>query len=168
MLPPSLSALIPQSRTSWMSSAALSAIAARARRLRSPRRITARSPGSSPFFRPSTLSLRAGNATAGRCRGLPLLSRYGCVNCHTVKLPDGSTVKASDDPPSLSHVADKTTREWIYAWMKDPQAYSVSATMPNFKLSDDDARDMSAFLIANSTAVLGDSATLSAKVSSDR
>ena len=100
-------------------------------------------------------------------QGRTLLSRYGCVNCHTVKLPDGSTVKASDDPPSLSHIADKTTREWIYAWMKDPQAYSVSATMPNFKLSDDDARDISAFLIANSTAMPGDSATLSAKAASD-
>ena len=67
-------------------------------------------------------------------------------------------MKATDDPPSLSHIADKTTREWIYAWLKDPQAYAVSATMPNFKLSDPDARDMSAFLIANSTPLPGDTA----------
>ena len=39
--------------------------------------------------------------------------------------------------------------------------------MPNFKLSDDDARDMSAFLIANSTPLAGDTATLSAKPSAD-
>jgi cytochrome c1 len=100
-------------------------------------------------------------------QGRTLLSRYGCVNCHMVKLPDGSTLKASDNPPSLSHISDKTTREWIYAWLKDPQAYSVSATMPNFKLSDDDARDISAFLIANSTAVPGDSDSLSAKPAAD-
>ena len=99
--------------------------------------------------------------------GRNLLSRSGCVHCHTVKLPDGSTMKATDDPPSLSHIADKTTREWIYAWLKDPQAYAVTATMPNFKLSDADARDISAFLIANSTLVPGDSVTLSAKASSD-
>jgi len=92
--------------------------------------------------------------------GRTLLARYGCVRCHTVKLPDGGTMMATDDPPSLSHIADKTTREWIYAWLKDPQAYAVSATMPNFKLSDLDARDMSAFLIANSTALPGDAATL--------
>ena len=92
--------------------------------------------------------------------GRHLLARYGCVNCHTVKLPDGGSMRATDDAPSLSHVADKTTREWIYAWLKDPQAYAVSATMPNFKLSDPDARDISAFLIANSTPVPGD--TLSA------
>lgn len=99
--------------------------------------------------------------------GRNLLAREGCVHCHTVKLPDGGTLKATDDPPSLSHIADKTTREWIFAWLKDPQAYASTATMPNFKLSDDDARDMSAFLVANSTPVDGDTLTVSAKASSD-
>jgi cytochrome c1 len=101
-------------------------------------------------------------------QGRNLLSRYGCVHCHTVKLLDGTTMKPTDDPPSLSHIADKTTREWIYAWLKDPQAYAATSTMPNFKLTDDDARDMSAFLIANSTPVTGDTVTLTAKASSDR
>jgi cytochrome c1 len=39
--------------------------------------------------------------------------------------------------------------------------------MPNFKLSDDDARDISAFLIANSTPIAGDNITVSVKASSD-
>jgi mono/diheme cytochrome c family protein len=90
--------------------------------------------------------------------GRNLLARYGCVHCHTIKLPDGSALKPTDDPPSLAHIADKTTREWIYAWLKDPQAYAVTATMPNFKFSDPDARDISAFLIANSTPIAGDTA----------
>jgi cytochrome c1 len=100
-------------------------------------------------------------------QGRTLLSREGCVHCHTVKLPDGSIMKATDDPPSLSHIADKTTREWVYAWLKDPQAYASTATMPNFKLTDDDARDISAFLIANSTPVANDTTIVSAKASSD-
>jgi mono/diheme cytochrome c family protein len=100
-------------------------------------------------------------------QGRHLLSRFGCVHCHTVKLPNGTAMKATDDPPSLEHIADKTTREWIYAWLKDPQAYAATATMPNLKLSDADARDVSAFLIANSTAQPGDAATLSAKASAD-
>ena len=90
--------------------------------------------------------------------GRNLLGRYGCVHCHTIKLPDGSAIKPTDDPPSLSHIADKSTREWIYAWLKDPQAYAVTSTMPNFKLSDPDARDISAFLIGNSTPMAGDTA----------
>lgn len=94
--------------------------------------------------------------------GRNMLSRNGCVHCHAVKLPDETTMVATDNPPSLAHVADKTTREWIYAWLKDPQAYAVSATMPNFNLSDPDARDISAFLISNSTPAAGDTAPVAA------
>ncbi|MGA8735150.1 MAG: c-type cytochrome [Terriglobales bacterium] len=100
-------------------------------------------------------------------QGRQLLARYGCVHCHTVTLPNGTTMKATDDPPSLSHIGDKTSREWIYAWLKDPQAYASTATMPNFKLNDDDARDVSAFLIANSTSLPDDTVALSAKASAD-
>jgi mono/diheme cytochrome c family protein len=100
-------------------------------------------------------------------QGRNTLARYGCVHCHTVKLPDGTAMKASDDPPSLSHIADKTTREWLYAWLKNPQAYAATSTMPNFQLSDDDTRDMSAFLMANSTPLAGDTVTLSTKPYSD-
>lgn len=93
-------------------------------------------------------------------QGRTMLARYGCVRCHTVKLPDGTAMQPTDQPPPLTHIADKTSREWIYAWLKDPKSYAASATMPNFLLSDEDARDISAFLIANSTPEPGDTATL--------
>jgi cytochrome c1 len=99
--------------------------------------------------------------------GRKLLASSGCVHCHTVKLPEGGTLQPTDDPPSLLHIADKTTREWIFAWIKDPQAYAASARMPNFKLSDDDARDISAFLISNSVPLPGDTLALSQKSVSD-
>lgn len=83
--------------------------------------------------------------------GRTLLAREGCVHCHNIKLPDGTKMMPDDDPPSLTHVADKTTRAWIFEWLKDPKAYSSTATMPNFSLSDDAARDISAFLISQST-----------------
>ena len=89
--------------------------------------------------------------------GRQMLARYGCVNCHSAKLPDGTTMAATDNPPSLEHIADKTSREWIFTWLKEPQAYAASATMPNYKLSDEDASDISAFLISNSTPQAGDS-----------
>ena len=92
--------------------------------------------------------------------GRVLLARYGCVRCHQVKLPDGSTMTATDEPPPLTHIADKTTREWIYAWLKDPTSYAASATMPNFQLSDADARDISAFLIASREPLATDKAPL--------
>jgi mono/diheme cytochrome c family protein len=83
--------------------------------------------------------------------GRQLLAREGCVHCHAVEMSDGTIMQGKDDPPPLRHVAEKTTREWIYAWLKDPQAYSPTATMPNFHLSDDAARDVTAFLVAQST-----------------
>ena len=98
-------------------------------------------------------------------QGRVMLARYGCVRCHAVKLPDGSTMTPTDEPPPLTHIAEKTTREWIYAWLKDPQSYSTTSTMPNFLLSDADARDISAFLIANSVPLPEPaSATAAAKV----
>ena len=83
--------------------------------------------------------------------GRRLLSALGCAHCHLITQPDGNVLKADDDPPPLLHVAEKTSREWIFAWLKNPQAYAGSATMPNFQLSDQDAADISAFLIAQST-----------------
>ena len=85
-------------------------------------------------------------------QGRSLLSSQGCVHCHIVAQPDGNVLKPDDNPPPLTHIAEKTSREWIYAWIKNPQAYAASATMPNFQLSDQDAADISAFLIAQSSA----------------
>jgi len=99
--------------------------------------------------------------------GRRLMARYGCARCHMVKLPEGGSLEADHDAPSLSHIADKTTREWIYAWLKDPQAYAASATMPNFKLNDEEVRDISAFLMAHSTPLSGDTLTLPQSAGSD-
>lgn len=115
----------------------------------------------------SILPARYFEASCGQCHqdslagtprlnlGRKLLARYGCVNCHHLRTPDGFEMKATDEPPPLAHIAEKTTREWIYAWLKNPQAYAASATMPDFKLSDADARDISAFLMAQSTPYEG-------------
>jgi len=90
--------------------------------------------------------------------GRTMLTRYGCVHCHAITRPDGSRIAPTDHPPSLVHIADKTTREWLYSWLKDPQAYAASTTMPNYKLSDADASDISAYLVSTSISHEGDSA----------
>ena len=99
--------------------------------------------------------------------GRALLARYGCVHCHSVVMPDGVRLTPTDNPPSLEHVAAKTSREWIYAWIKNPQAYSGTATMPNFQLSDGDASDISAFLIAQSTPLPAAAGTEKASASTE-
>jgi cytochrome c1 len=97
--------------------------------------------------------------------GRTMLTRYGCVHCHAITRPDGSKIEATDHPPSLTHLADKTTREWIFSWLKDPQAYAASTTMPNFKLSDADASDISAYLVSSSTPQAGDTVAAGTKPS---
>lgn len=92
--------------------------------------------------------------------GRDLLAGYGCVNCHKLLSPEGRTMEGTDRPPSLRRIAEKTTREWIYASIRNPQAYAETATMPNFQLSDDEARDISAFLIGQSSASLQSSPSL--------
>jgi mono/diheme cytochrome c family protein len=86
--------------------------------------------------------------------GRKLLARYDCVSCHVVKTPGDVRMASTTDAPLLTHIAEKTTREWIFAWLKNPQAYSATATMPNFQLSDEDARDISAYLMSQSTPYL--------------
>jgi mono/diheme cytochrome c family protein len=83
--------------------------------------------------------------------GRRLLARYGCAHCHAITQPDGTLVTPVDEPPSLEHIAEKTTREWLTAWIKNPQAYAVSSTMPNSRFSDLEASDIASFLVAQST-----------------
>jgi cytochrome c1 len=111
-----------------------------------------------PLLPARYLSSACGQCHLGSLDGTPrlnegrrLLSAMGCVRCHAVTQPDGNAVKAADNPPPLTHIEEKTSREWIYAWIKNPQAYAGSATMPNFQLSDQNAADISAFLISQST-----------------
>jgi len=111
-----------------------------------------------PILPARYLEASCGQCHLDRLTGTPLLNQgretlaqYGCVRCHVIKTPEGITMSGTDDPPPLAHIAEKTTREWIAAWLKNPQAYANSATMPNFQLPDEDIRDISAFLIAQST-----------------
>jgi mono/diheme cytochrome c family protein len=89
--------------------------------------------------------------------GRDLLARRGCLRCHAVRLPDGSRMTPTDNPQPITHIAAKTTREWIYAWLQTPSGYAASSTMPDYQMSEEDARDISAFLIANSEPLSGSS-----------
>ncbi len=84
--------------------------------------------------------------------GRKMLARYGCVSCHAIREPGQGRMQSTNPAPPLTRISAKTSREWIFAWLKDPQAYAQTATMPNFQLSDDDARDISAFLMNQSAA----------------
>lgn len=52
-----------------------------------------------------------------------------------------------DFGPDLSKIAGKVNADWLFAWVKDPKQFRPTTRMPNLRLSDDEARAVTAFLM---------------------
>ena len=74
--------------------------------------------------------------------GEKLVKTLGCLACH-----NASGTGNSDHGPELSSLGSKTTPEWIYSWIKDPKRMSPGTRMPNLRLSDQEASDITAYLV---------------------
>src|SRR5437870_4092542 len=106
-------------------------------------------------------------------RGKELVGSLGCRACHALA-PDevaGQLGANKDIAPNFSGIAEKTDAVWIYSWIKNPRGYSAIARMPNLRLSDDEARAITAYLVTlgekkpaptNLTARLADPANVAA------
>ncbi len=96
-------------------------------------------------------------ASCGKCHGeskeLPGASVYlagaqlfkssGCLGCHKV---EGLETPAKAGP-DLDRVDEKVGPTWLMAWVKDPRSHSLEARMPNFGLTDDQAKNVAAYLM---------------------
>jgi mono/diheme cytochrome c family protein len=81
-------------------------------------------------------------------QGKALVDSVGCRACHALS-PDevaGQVGSNKDIAPNLSHIAEKTDARWMYHWIKNPRGYSAVARMPSLRLSDEEARAITAFL----------------------
>ena len=78
--------------------------------------------------------------------GKKLFTDFGCYGCHT--MPNYEDVPGQ--APSLLNVSKKVTPEWIYQWIKNPRGWGKAARMPNFMLSDDEAKQITAFIMDQS------------------
>ena len=61
-------------------------------------------------------------------------------------------VKPSPPPssrfaPDLSSIAAKAKAEWVYRWLLNPKAYNPKTRMPSLRLSEEEAADITAFLM---------------------
>lgn len=74
-----------------------------------------------------------------------------CVNCHTIQ----GTAAVATIGPDLTHVASRDTLGGgaiknspanLYRWLKNPQAIKPGCKMPDFKLSDEHAQQIVAYL----------------------
>ena len=83
-------------------------------------------------------------------RGIGEIRRHGCPTCHTIPGVPGD---ANVGPP-LDRVGSRVylggvlvnTPANMQKWLKDPPAVDPRTAMPNVGLSDDDARDVAAYL----------------------
>ena len=87
--------------------------------------------------------------------GEKLFNSVGCMGCHNVietpeGLPEANTPMTllSEQGPNLIGLGSKTTPEWIYKWIKNPQEYWPETKMPNLRLSDQEAKDITAYLLS--------------------
>jgi len=52
-----------------------------------------------------------------------------------------------DFAPDLSRIAGKVNAGWLFSWLKDPKQFRPTTRMPDLRLSDDEARAVTAFLM---------------------
>lgn len=75
-------------------------------------------------------------------RGESLVKELGCLGCHNV-----GGVAVNDFGPDLTGLGDKLNEDWLYGWLKNPKHYSPNTRMPNLRLSDEEASDITAYLL---------------------
>lgn len=85
------------------------------------------------------------NISAGSVEnGKKLFSSVGCQGCHSAVQSDTTKRQRA---PNLSRIMAKVEDpQWIYDWIKDPKNYSHNSRMPNLRLTDEEARDITAYL----------------------
>ncbi|HTX42478.1 MAG TPA: cytochrome c oxidase subunit II [Acidobacteriaceae bacterium] len=86
-------------------------------------------------------------AAAGR----QIFETHACTNCHTIR----GTAAVGSFGPDLTHLASRATLasgatlntpEDLYAWIKDPDAVKPGSLMPAMQLSDEEIRELVAYL----------------------
>jgi cytochrome c2 len=92
-------------------------------------------------FTPSDKLCSAEQIAAGKTRGTP--AEPG--ECEAPRGLSGS--EARDFAPNLSNIGHKAKDRWLFAWLKNPSAMWSQSRMPNLRLSDQEAADITAYLL---------------------
>jgi len=83
--------------------------------------------------------------------GKEAIARYGCGGCHEIPGVDNASGLVG---PSLAKIADRTTLagqlpnqpDNMILWIKNPQAAAPDTLMPDMHVTNEDARDIAAYL----------------------
>ncbi|MEX2117079.1 MAG: c-type cytochrome [Bacteroidota bacterium] len=93
---------------------------------------------------------RGSFAGGSASRGKELFETVGCQACHVaggytaVRDERGTSY---DVAPELTRVGSKVTADWLFDWLKNPRHYNPTTRMPSLRLTDDEARNLVAFLV---------------------
>lgn len=88
---------------------------------------------------------RGGSASKGK----ETFESVGCQACHVaggderVRLKRGTSY---DKAPELSRVGSKVNPDWLFDWLKNPKHFNADTRMPSLRLSDDEVRNLVAYL----------------------
>jgi cytochrome c2 len=84
-------------------------------------------------------------------KGMAVIDKYGCGGCHTI--PGVADANATVGP-TLANIASRqnlagqlpNTPENMRKWIQKPESVNPKTVMPDLGVSDDDARDITAYL----------------------
>jgi mono/diheme cytochrome c family protein len=76
-------------------------------------------------------------------RGLALIDDRACFACH--EIPGGK--QRERVAPTLGNIAAKVHPEWIVGWLTDPTSYFSGARMPNYYLTEEQAKAITSYLV---------------------
>jgi len=73
--------------------------------------------------------------------GKKIAETVGCIGCHN------TGDKGNDRAPPLHKAGAKmASADWIWNWIRDPRWHADTTTMPSLRLTDSEARDITAWL----------------------
>jgi mono/diheme cytochrome c family protein len=100
---------------------------------------------SSEEYTPAVASAPQGDAASGKA----IVESVGCLGCHVVEEKDRSAAgpRRTFGQP-LQAIGSKTSPAWIFNWVRDPRHYSPETYMPDLRLTDREAADVTAYLVS--------------------
>jgi cytochrome c2 len=93
--------------------------------------------------------LPAVNPSGNAAHGKELVESVGCYGCHSVGPIDQSGTQSQTRRRhgfNLASQGSKVSASWIYNWVKDPKLVWAETKMPNLRLTDGEAADVTAYL----------------------
>lgn len=88
-------------------------------------------------------------ARADTDAGRTLFRELRCVTCHAMDSRGGTM------GPELTRIGDKVRRDWLFSFLKDPHREQPDTAMLQYRLTDDQLRDLTAYLMEQNTGTPG-------------